>query len=140
MNDKTLLLLRGLPGSGKSTFANLLAMEASFLVCSLDEYFTDEKGNYKFDFRSNHLAYKNCQDKVEAAMKSHTSKILVDQIFALLFEIEPYFKLAEKYNFRTIVCTLENRHKGENIHAIPDEQLVKMAKGFKVELLPDRLR
>jgi len=140
MKEKTLLLLRGLPGSGKSSFAKFLNSTGDFLVYSLDEFFTDTYGVYTFDYKQNHLAYKNCQSKTEEAMQKEYPKILVDQTFALQWEIEPYLKLAAKYNYRVFVTTMENRHDGENIHGTNDEQLIKMAKNFRIELLPERLR
>jgi predicted kinase len=140
MQDKSILLLRGLPGSGKSTFASLLAGTDGFLVYSLDEFFTNDEGEYRFDYKKNHLAYQQCQTNTENAMKSNAPKILVDQTFALLWEIQPYLDLARKYNYRVFVCTMENRHNGTNVHLIADEQLLKMAHGFKVELLPERLK
>ncbi len=73
-------------------------------------------------------------------MQSEIPNIIVDQTFALFWELEPYLSLGKEFGYRTYVCTLENRHNGENIHGITDEQLVKMAKGFQIELLPERLR
>ncbi len=140
MEIKKLVLVRGLPGSGKSTFADMLSELAGFQSFSLDTFFMDEKGNYAFDFKRNHLAYKDCQNKVEIAMKAEAPRILVDQTFALLWEIQPYLELGKKYSYQIFVCTMENRHEGENIHGITDEQLVKMSKNFNLQLLPERLR
>ncbi len=140
MADKSLILLRGLPGSGKTTFASLLQKTSATKCFSLDSYFTDESGIYAFDYKMNHLAYKECQNKVENAMAMGEITILVDQTFALMWEMEPYIDLASKYGYRLFVCTLENRHNGKNSHGITDEQILKMAKGFKVELIPEYLR
>lgn len=139
MNEKTLILLRGLPGSGKSELARLLALTSGFFVCSIDDYFMDESGNYVFDYKRNHLAYEACQKKTESAMQNSSLRILLDHTFKLDWEMSPYYELAKKYGYKVHTCTLENRHNGENIHGISDDQLRKMAKGFKVELLPNRL-
>ena len=45
---KKLFLVRGLPGSGKSTFAKAL-VGSDFLVCEADKFFYDKEGNYNFD-------------------------------------------------------------------------------------------
>lgn len=139
METKTLILIRGLPGAGKSTFAQMLSDTAGFQIYSLDSYFTDANGVYTFDYKRNHLAYKDCQSKVEKAMKEFNNRIVVDQTFALLWEIQPYLELGKIHSYKTFVCTIENRHNGENEHNISDEQLIKMAKNFSVELLPSRL-
>ena len=44
---KELFLLRGLPGSGKSTFANFVWNE--YAICEADKFFYDKEGNYNFD-------------------------------------------------------------------------------------------
>ena len=50
MKDKILYIVRGIPGSGKSTFAKRLVIH-DFLVCEADKYFVDkETGEYNFDF------------------------------------------------------------------------------------------
>lgn len=133
----SLILLRGLPGSGKSTLAKILSEEGKYPVFSVDDFFTDNKtGEYNFDYKQNHLAYRQCEEKTESAMKSKISKVFLDNTFSIDWEIEPYFKLASKYNYRIFVVTVENRHEGKNIHSIPMEQLKKMAEKYKVYLLP----
>ena len=49
--DKILTLVRGIPGSGKTTFAN--SMAGSYPVYSADNFFETEAG-YKFDASSPH--------------------------------------------------------------------------------------
>ena len=42
-----LFLVRGLPGSGKSSFAIHIWNE--YAVCEADKFFYDKEGNYNFD-------------------------------------------------------------------------------------------
>jgi predicted kinase len=132
---KSLILLRGLPGSGKSTLAKELSEDGKYPVFSVDDYFTDASGNYNFEFDKNHLAYQQCQENTETALKKGIQKIFIDNVFSLEWEMEPYFKLASQYGYKIFVLTLENRHKGKNIHDISEEQLQKMAKKYKIILL-----
>jgi len=138
---KTLILIRGLPGSGKTSFAELLSEDGKYPVFSVDSYFTNkDTGEYRFNYKENHLAYKECEQNAKQAMESSVEKIFVDNTFTLDWEIEPYFKLASSYGYSVFTLTLENRHNGENVHELTDEQLIKMAKTYKLELLPERLR
>ena len=58
--NKSLIILRGLPGAGKSTLAGILA-EKKYPVFSIDDYFTNTvSGKYYFEFTKNHLAYHLC--------------------------------------------------------------------------------
>jgi predicted kinase len=133
----SLILIRGLPGSGKSTFARLLSENGKYPVTSIDDYFTDpETGEYTFDPLKNYLAYKQCRDLTEKHLMEGIKKVFVENTFTIEWEMEPYFKLAKDYNYRLFVLTLENRHHGINVHHIPQEQLEKMASKYKVQLLP----
>jgi len=42
-----LFLVRGLPGSGKTSFAS--AIWNDYAVCEADKFFYDKEGNYNFD-------------------------------------------------------------------------------------------
>ena len=46
---KDLILLRGLPGSGKSTFAKMLVRDKDYRHKEADMFFVDSEGNYKFE-------------------------------------------------------------------------------------------
>ncbi|EMG08329.1 AAA domain protein [Leptospira interrogans serovar Grippotyphosa str. LT2186] len=50
--EKSLILLRGLPGAGKSRLAKLLSENGKYPVFSVDDYFTDSKTQeYNFDYK-----------------------------------------------------------------------------------------
>ncbi len=130
----SLILLRGLPGSGKTTLAIVLSDDGKTPVFSVDDYFTDSNGDYHFNYSENHLAYKQCQNNAESAMKDRVQKIIVDNTFTLEWELEPYFKMAGFHGYRVFVLTVENRHGGSNSHGISQEQIEKMAAKYQVKL------
>lgn len=126
-------MLRGLPGSGKSSLAQVLSHQRH-PVFSVDDYFTDENGHYHFDHLKNHLAYKSCEERTAKAMQRDEQLIILDNTFTIEWEIEPYFKLAAEHGYRVHVVTVENRHQGKNIHHIPEEQIEKMRLKYKLKL------
>lgn len=135
ITEFSLILLRGLPGSGKTTLAKILSENNTFPVFSVDDYFTNEStGEYIFNFQNNHLAYKQCEDLSRDAMKQKITKIIVHNTFTMDWELEPYFKLAKELNYNLFVVTVENYHKNKNTHGVSDEQLQKMAEKYKVKL------
>lgn len=130
----SLTLLRGLPGSGKTTLAKVLS-DGTWPVFSVDDYFTDTlTGVYTFEFDKNHLAYKACEENCRKAMQKGIKKIFIDNTFTLDWELQVYFKLALEYNYSLFVCTVENYHSQKNAHGISDEQIEKMATKYKVKL------
>lgn len=132
---KSLILLRGLPGSGKSTLANVLCENGKYPVLSIDDFFTDsETAEYKFEFDKNHLAYKQCEEETRNQLKRSCEKVFVANTFTIDWEMEPYIKMAGKYNYKLFVVTVENYHEHENIHLVSNEQIEKMAAKYKVKL------
>ena len=133
--ENALILIRGLPGSGKSTFATLLS-EGRFPVFSVDDYFTGSNGAYQFGFSRNHLAYRQCEEQTREAMLKKCSRIFVANTFTMDWEMEPYIRMAGEHGYKLFVLTMENYHGCDNIHKIPKDQLEKMASGYKLRLLP----
>jgi predicted kinase len=138
--EKVLYIVRGIPGSGKSTFAKMLVGE-DFLVCEADKYFIDkETGEYNFDFTKIKDAHKFCQDTVETYMKDSLvndqfyREIAVSNTFTQEWEMGPYFELAKTYGYKVFSIIVENRHEGTNEHGVPDEVLTKMRERFETKL------
>jgi predicted kinase len=138
--EKILYIVRGIPGSGKSTFAEKLVGH-DFLVCEADKYFVDkETGEYNFDFTKIKDAHKFCQDTVEMYMKDSLvndnfyREIAVSNTFTQEWEMEPYTKLAEKYDYTIFTVIVENRHGGVNQHGVPEDKIELMKNRFEIKL------
>jgi len=138
MIPKILTLVRGLPGSGKSTFANTITNE--FSVCEADKFFYDKEGNYNFDATKLREAHEWCRNEVETRMKDNEAnpqyypEIVVSNTFTQEWEMESYYKLAEKYEYRVFSIIVENRHGGVNQHGVPTEKLEQMKNRFNIKL------
>lgn len=136
--EKTLTLLRGLPGSGKSTFANLITNE--FSICEADKFFTDKEGNYNFDATKLSQAHNWCREQVEIRMKDNQMNeqfyphIVVSNTFTKEWEMSEYFELAKKYGYKVFTIVVENRHGGVNQHGVPADKLEQMKNRFEVKL------
>jgi predicted kinase len=131
---KTLYIVRGIPGAGKSTFAKSIGG----VHIEADQFFM-MNGKYNFDITKIKLAHKYCQNQTEAWMKTdgtqvNNDKIVVSNTFTQEWEMEPYFKLAEKYGYRTFSLIVENRHGGVNEHDVPEDKLELMKNRFEVKL------
>jgi len=136
--SKALILLRGLPGSGKSSFAEF--MWTKHVIFEADTYFYDEDGNYNFDSSKLSEAHKWCQSQVEQAMRDNMqnsqyySDIVVSNTSTTEKELQPYIDLANKYDYIVISLIVENRHGNKSVHNVPEETIEKMRKRFQIKL------
>lgn len=60
--------------------------------------------------------------------------IVVSNTFTQEWEMEPYFKLAEKYGYTVFSVIVENRHGGKNEHGVPEEKVQVMKDRFQIKL------
>lgn len=117
---KTVILIRGVAGAGKSTVANILISNRGYVSVSADDYFVDTDGNYNFDATQIHLAHADCQLKFLNFLKEpSTDVIIVDNTNVDMSAIETYKKLAEEYGSMFVSLIVENRHGNESIHNVP---------------------
>ena len=139
MIAKVLYLIRGVPGSGKSTFTKHIWND--YAICEADQYFIDkETGEYKFNTDELKNAHQWCRDMVETKMKDNQineqyyPEIAVSNTFTQEWEMEPYFKLAEKYGYKVFTLIVENRHGGVNQHGVPEDKVQAMRNRFHIQL------
>jgi len=138
MIPKILTLVRGLPGSGKSTFANLITNK--FSICEADLFFYDKEGNYNFDGSKLKLAHVWCFNQVRIRMEDNKlnpqfyPEIVVSNTFTQEWEMEKYYELAEEYGYKVFSIIVENRHGGINQHGVPAEKLEQMKNRFNIKL------
>lgn len=131
MNEKVLYIVRGLPGSGKSTFAKSLGGKHF----EADMYFIDENGVYNFDFAKIKMAHNWCMIQTQKAMVDEEPKIIVSNTFTQEWEMDTYFELAKENNYKVFSVVVENRHGGKNEHGVPEDKLQIMKDRFEFKLL-----
>lgn len=123
-------IVRGLPGSGKSTFAQTLANSLSIPYIEADQYFYKD-GVYEFDATKLHLAHQYCFDTFCANAKSGC---IVSNTFIKEKYLKPYIDYCIENNIQYTVLIVENRHGNKNVHNVPDDVVDNMKKCFSVKL------
>ena len=132
-----LILLRGLPGSGKTTLAKIILQLRSTdepEILSADDFFEDKEGEYNFDPTKLKEAHNYCQFRCSERMRQQKARIVVANTFTQEWEMDEYFKMAERYNYRVHTVVVENRHGNENVHGVPEDKLKQMKNRFQVKL------
>ena len=136
---KELILLRGVPGCGKSTTAKLIGANASGTAhFEADMYFMED-GEYKFDPSKLRDAHNWCRNSVERAMllnktEGHNSRIIVSNTFTQEWEMEAYYELAKTWGYTVFSIIVENRHGGVNEHGVPADKIKQMVDRFEIKL------
>lgn len=136
---RTLIILRGLPGAGKSSFANMIWQ--SGVIFEADKYFINEEGEYVFDAFKLHKAHQWCIESIEAAMQrnketegKYFSEIVVSNTTTTQKEMQPYLDLAAAYDYKVVSLIVENRHGNKSVHGVAEETMDKMEKRFEIKL------
>lgn len=114
-----LILVRGLPGSGKSTYASKLP---GYVHLETDGFFM-RNGVYNFDGSKIRQAHQWCQDQVKKTL-AQGHKVVVSNTFTQLWEMDAYLKMAREMGKTVEVVTITTQFK--NIHDVPQASLDRM--------------
>ena len=103
INTKTtpsLIFLRGISGSGKSTVSKFLRDAlgpSNTVICSADNYFIKDSV-YKFDITKVSEAHKDCLESMEAALQTPEIRyIIVDNTHTRLWHLQAAERTVQKY-------------------------------------------
>ena len=128
-----LVLIRGLPGSGKTTLATALTRWLSrfsdvhgAIVLAADDFFETAAG-YRFDHTKLGEAHAQCQARAEAAHQRGL-KVFVANTFTQEWEVAPYRAIDPDLR---IIDLFDHCHSDEwlaenNVHGVPVEAIARM--------------
>ncbi|MFO0201955.1 MAG: AAA family ATPase [Alphaproteobacteria bacterium] len=130
MNEKILYIVRGVPGSGKSTYAkSLMAGKMSASHWETDMWFMEEveceddcvEEVYKFDPTKLADYHRECQRAVCCDMQDGVETIVVSNTFIRKWEADMYYMLAKLWGYRVVVHRMNNSY--DNVHGVPQDKV-----------------
>jgi len=130
--NKKVIILRGLPGCGKSTLAYEMWNEGADVV-SADLFFETDDG-YQFDPNLLGDAHAQCKRDYKAYIEEGSEYIVVDNTNTQEWEMKWYKKYAEEHGYTVFSIIVENRHNGVSEHDVPEEKIQEMRDRFEVSL------
>ncbi|XP_060511174.2 NEDD4-binding protein 2 isoform X1 [Panthera onca] len=133
-----LVLLRGLPGSGKSFLARTLQEDnPSGVILSTDDYFYIN-GQYQFDVKYLEEAHEWNQNRAKEAFEKKVSPIIIDNTNLQAWEMKPYVSLSQKHKYKVLFREPDTWWKFKpkelarrNIHGVSKEKLTRMLEHYQ---------
>lgn len=124
-----LFLIRGIPGSGKTSLASYLTAKGVVdFFTEADFYMVDRDNNYKFDPKK----LPSCHDSCFSFAKEKLSEgynVAVSNTFIRRWEMKRYIDYASD-NDHTVTIIVCDGDFG-NTHGVPEEKVQKMKENFE---------
>lgn len=128
-----LFLIRGVPGSGKSTAARAIT-GATGVEIAADDFFVGDDGKYRYNGSKISEAHEWCHDQVKDFMERGVTPVAVHNTFTKRWEMMAYYRFAVEYGYTVHTLVAENRHDSTNIHNVPENKVDEKRENFELEL------
>ncbi|NXN20858.1 N4BP2 protein, partial [Nycticryphes semicollaris] len=135
---QVLVLLRGVPGSGKSYLARtLLEDNPGGIVLSTDDYFY-KNGQYHYDPDCLGEAHDWNRKRAKEAFEMRISPIIIDNTNIQAWEMKPYVTLAQQFKYKVMFREPDTWWKFKpkelerrNIHGVSKEKIKRMLERYE---------
>ncbi|NWV09075.1 N4BP2 protein, partial [Ptilonorhynchus violaceus] len=135
---QVLVLLRGVPGSGKSYLArNLLEDNPGGIILSTDDYFY-KHGQYHYDPDCLGEAHDWNRKRAKEAFEMRISPIIIDNTNIQAWEMKPYVTLAQQFKYKVMFREPDTWWKFKpkelerrNIHGVSKEKIKRMLERYE---------
>lgn len=151
--DRVLILMRGISGTGKSARAREFAGENQSKIYSTDDFWGDDPDEYIRNFDPERLqeAHQWNQKRAIEAMKRGETPVIIDNMHLESHEARPYVQAANRFGYKvrieepssnlwkSLKPMLEEKHKygaelqemakelaARNLHGVPEEVILDM--------------
>ena len=124
MNNK-LIIVRGIPGTGKSTFCREVFPDILHLENDMFQY---QNGEYHYDEKKLQKSIQWCFNTASNALKNGMD-VVISNTFAKKAFIDSYKELAKEYGCQFEIYRMMGNFK--DIHNVPEDVLKSMKDGFE---------
>lgn len=138
---RRVIIMRGIPGAGKSTWIENRKSQAEVTVTVSADYFHIERidGVPVYNFKPENLekAHNWCLGQYLDRLEAGCEEIIVDNTNSRVFEIAPYYRLAEVYGYEVSIVWVHCDPAvawARCAHGAPMDKIKAMANSF--EALP----
>lgn len=142
---RKLIIMRGLPGSGKSTKARALAEQHGGQVFSTDDYFVGADGVYRFDGKRIAAAHEWNQERARSAMRDGVPCVIIDNTNTQAWEAREYCVAGTFHAYEIEFCEADTPWAFDppvlaqkNAHGCPLEAIERMLDRWEDGLTVER--
>lgn len=119
---KKLVIIRGLPGSGKTTLAKSMCKEGPWCHFEADMFF-EKDGTYQYNRSLIGNAHFWCKNQAMKALQDGKN-VIISNTFTTRREITDYLDFLKGEFDEIKIFTATGNYK--NVHGVPDETIEKM--------------
>ncbi|XP_065669233.1 NEDD4-binding protein 2 isoform X3 [Hydra vulgaris] len=139
-----LIIMRGLPGAGKSTKARQLRGANGVLYSTDDFFFINER--YKYDSTQISDAHEWNQKRTKEGMKMKISPIIIDNTNMMAWEMKPYVAMALTHDYDIFIIEPDtpwawnpSELADRNAHGVPKEKIEQMKERYEKNVTVDSI-
>jgi hypothetical protein len=139
------IILSGLSGSGKSTYANKLQLQykGTYSIVSADHYFTEPGGHYHFDAgklgEAHAICFRNYLYDLQHGQTIGIVGVIVDNTNLSETEISPYMLGAAAFGYDAEIVTLlchPDTAAARNVHGLTRKAIENQCRKLQHRRLP----
>lgn len=130
MIEKQMIIMQGVPGSGKTQIARLIASGINARVVSNNDFMVDENGEYEFDASRLEEVADRCYEAAEKFVEEGWS-VVVDNTNVNFQEAGSFIELGMNNGYRIQIVRTDRSFQecvSENIHNVPDHTIMRRHK------------
>lgn len=141
-------IMRGIQGSGKSTYAKKLCQESAdrgekSMICSADDYFVSNE-DYKFDITKLGAAHSWCMRLfIEYLQRAEHDLIIVDNTNIAIEDLSPYVAVGQALGYDVEIIQVNTPPEiaaGRNVHGVGENHVHALHKRMQHVKLPNRFK
>jgi predicted kinase len=133
---KKLFIMRGVSGSGKSTYAKTIP---NATIVSADDFFLTPEGKTDYNHEKIQEAHEYCFREFMEAIRRGDETVVVDNTNIQAWEISPYYLAGKAYGYEVEILNLmtdAETSASRTVHAVPKEHILRTYDSFKKVRLP----
>jgi predicted kinase len=141
-STSTVIIMRGLPGAGKSTFCQMMKnlKQDDLYICSADQYFEKIGG---FDENKLQEAHDYCRNNFIDALANDVPIVIVDNTNITTDKYQYYKRKAKEYVYSVFVVEMKCNNStsfNRNIHQVPMQKINKMKQQWELDIESNVIR